>query len=214
MVLEGRQRQSETACATKAEEMKRALLLLATVGVLAIAINFDSRTSDIYQTMIEQQAQAAQTVAVEAPQAFPRDVGSKGGICINNRMRAPYTNIIVSREEVAFHAAKYWSGNDLEIALALTLKEGQRDLNCFGDDVAPYYGAKTADGRTWGESIGLYQYRTIVEATGKGGCEDLTWQQGNIERQTKCAYEDKFVKRGWQPWSMFTNGKYREALGK
>lgn len=194
--------------------MKRILLLIATVGVLAIAINFDSSTSGKYQTHIGQEAQAAETVAAEAPQGFPRDIGQKGGICINNRTKAPYTNVLVSREEVAYHASKYWSGENLEIALALTVKEGQRDLNCFGDDVAPYYGAKTSDGRHWGESIGLYQYRTIIEATGKGGCEDLTWQQGNIERQTKCAYEDKFVKRGWQPWSMYTNGKYKEALGK
>lgn len=139
---------------------------------------------------------------------------NQDSICINDRTKEHYVGELVSREEVAHHASQYWSGWDLEVALAITVSEGQRDLNCYGDDVAPYYGQPTSDGRHYGESVGLYQYRTIIESTGKGGCEDKLFQLGHIDRQTECAYKDKFALRGWQPWTQYTNGNYKENLGK
>lgn len=156
---------------------------------------------------------------VSATPQFPRGTVDNEGICPNARTKEYYTGITVSRDEVIYWASKYWSGWDLEVAAAITVKEGQRDLNCIGDEWEYFqgrrmYGAPTADGRHWGESVGLYQYRTIIEQTDKGGCEDKNWQLGNIERQTECAYNNKWKQRGWKPWSQYTNGNYKAAIGK
>lgn len=157
----------------------------------------------------------AQAVNVAgAPSTFSREIAHKGGICVNARTNEPYTNVIVSRDEVAHYASKYWNGNNLEIALALSVKEGQRDLNCIGDETPQYYGKPTHDGRHWGESVGLYQFRTIIEARGKGGCEDIEWQRGDIDRQTQCAFQKWDARDSWQPWSAYTSGRYKAALGK
>lgn len=152
--------------------------------------------------------------------SFPRTQHEdQSAICINNRTKEHYVGELVSREEVTHYASKYWSGWDLDVAVAITLAEGQRDLNCYGDDLEWFqgrrmYGAPTADGRHYGESVGLFQYRTIIESTGKGGCEDKLYQLGNIERQMECAYNDKWKLRRWQPWTQYTNGNYKKALGK
>lgn len=138
----------------------------------------------------------------------------QSSICVNSRTREHYVGELVSREEVVFWVDKYWDGWDLDVAVAITRAEGQRDLNCWGDEEPRYYGQPTSDGRHYAESVGLYQYRTIIEATGKGGCEDKLWQLGHIDRQTECAYNDKWKRRGWQPWTQYTNGNYKKSLGK
>lgn len=135
-------------------------------------------------------------------------------ICVNSRTGEHYVGENVSKEEVTYYADKFWDGWDLQVAVAITVVEGQRDVNCIGDETPEYYGDPTSDGRHYGESVGLFQYRTIIESTDKGGCEDKNWQLGNIERQVECAYNDKWKLRGWQPWTQYTNGRYKGALGK
>lgn len=140
--------------------------------------------------------------------------------CGDSRLKNDHNMILVSREEVLHYTSKYWSGQDLEIATALSLKEGQRDLSCVADEMLYFngrqmYGAPTDDGRHWGDSVGLFSYRTIIEQTGKGGCDDRQWLLGNIELQVECAYQ-RYKGRGnmFNAWSMYTNGRWREAIGK
>lgn len=133
-------------------------------------------------------------------------------VCKNAHTNEYYKGELVSREEVYYWASKYWTGQDLEIAVALTIPEGGRDLFCVGDETKPYYGQATSDGRHYGYSIGLYQWRTIIEHTGKGGCEDWTWQAGHIDRQTECAFQKWNVNKNFRPWTAYTTGKYKQHL--
>lgn len=140
-------------------------------------------------------------------------------ICGDSRVQNNHTMILVSREEVLHYASKYWSGQNLDIGVALTVKEGQRDLNCVADEMLYFqgrkmYGAPTADGRHWGDSVGMFSYRTIIEQTGKGGCDDREYQLGNIERQIECANLKATSKNGWRHWSMYLNGGWKQAIGK
>lgn len=167
---------------------------------------------------------SAQPVSAEAAPTQPQFGRTKhenqNSICKNAHTKAHYTGELVSSEEVRHYASKFWSGNDLEIAVALTVPEGQRDLYCIGDETPEYYGDPTNDGRHYGYSVGLYQWRTIIEQTNKGGCEDANWQLGHIDRQTECAFQKWNAKfpsgkpRHWTPWSAFTSGRYKQALGK
>lgn len=167
------------------------------------------------------QAQTANITANESVSSsqFPRTKHeNQASICINNRTREHYVGELVSREEVVHHASKYWSGRDVEIMAAITIAEGQRDLNCIGDEVEWFqgrrlYGAKTADGRTWGASYGLFQVRTIQEDNNPGSCRNKNTILASIEEQFRCAKEI-WDSQGYGAWSQYSNGSYRKHLGK
>lgn len=205
----------------------KALFKIALVGTLilvgyafAVISNKPHQEQVAYADTPVAQDVTTTTSVIPAPTQpeFSRSTIHNIGVCQNARTRADYTGVLVSREEVNYWAAKYWSGWNLSVADALTIPEGQRDLNCIGDELSPLYGQSTSDGRHYGESIGLYQYRTIIEATGKGGCEDISWQSGNIERETDCAFQKWNVHHNFNPWSTYTtkNPKrsYKTYLGK
>ena len=192
------------------------LVVTGMVGFGAHNVGVSQERMAIAQPMsVVAQAVPAEADVTLIPSASAPSFGrtkheKQGSICINSRTRDHYVGELVSREEVRHYASKYWSGWDLDVAVALTVPEGQRDLNCVGDEGPEFYGKPTADGRHWGESIGLYQYRTIIEQKGKGGCDDIDWQVGNIERQTGCAHQKFMAKfpsgrqRKWTPWSAYT----------
>jgi len=164
----------------------------------------------------------AQPIAAQAAPAAPQYSRTKHedqtSICINNRTRQHYVGELVGREEVIHHLAKYWQGQQLEIMAAITISEGQRDLNCIGDEVEWFngrrlYGAKTSDGRTWGESLGLYQIRTIQEDKQPGSCRNADTIRAGIDEQTRCA-KQIFDSQGLGAWSQYSNGNYKKHLGK
>ena len=193
------------------------------VVLLSCAVFWVASHIDVKQEEYRSYRLQAQNVAVEAPVSpyYPREQHEiQTSVCKNSHTNEHYKGELVGREEVYYWASKYWSGQDLEIAVALTVPEGQRDLYCIGDETAPYYGQPTGDGRHYGYSVGLYQWRTVIEQTNKGGCEDANWQLGNIERQTQCAkakYDSKFpngTPRHWTPWTAYTRNRYQKWLGK
>lgn len=193
--------------------MKKILMICATLAIFWIANQIPGKPS-IYSTFFHSDTAQA-TPTTTAPPQWQRTVThTQSTVCANSRTGEAYTGVLISRDEVAAYASKYWSGQNLEIALAVTVKEGQRDLNCVGDEGSRYYGKPTSDGRHYGYSVGLYQWRTIIEQTGKGGCEDATWQLGDVERQTQCAFDKWNVHQSWRPWSAYTSGRYRLSLGK
>lgn len=203
--------------------MVKAKLLLSLAMLIVTAVWVAGQLSPAgidYLAVLRLEPAEATPVAVQAPQ-FPRTLHERqDSVCKNAHTGEYYKGELVSREEVYFWASKYWAGQDLEIAVALTVPEGQRDLYCIGDETPEYYGQPTSDGRHYGYSVGLYQWRTVIEHTGKGGCEDWTWQAGHIDRQTECAYQKWIAKapngqpRHWTPWTAYTSGKYRAWLGK
>ena len=101
-----------------------------------------------------------------------------------------------------------------DILSAISHAESGSQLNCFGDDDVKYYGKPTSDGRHWGASYGLYQVRTILEASGSGECRDIERLRNNIVEQSKCAYELSRNGTKFSPtWSMYSNGRYAKWLG-
>lgn len=194
-------------------------IILASISLLTIWLTTHIDTPPKYNPYIIRAAVQTQTVKATAdiesvsPPYARKQHEIQTSVCKNSHTNEYYKGELVGREEVYYWASKYWSGNDLEIAVALTVPEGQRDLYCIGDETAPYYRQPTGDGRHYGYSVGLYQWRTVIEQTGKGGCEDANWQLGNIERQTQCAYE-KYKKNRFQPWTAYTRNRYQEWLGK
>lgn len=96
-------------------------------------------------------------------------------------------------------------GQAAVIATAIALAEsgGKTDARNDGDADPP---------RGWGPSVGLWQVRSRIDQQGTGG-----------ERDASRLYDPMFNARSmatisnggtnWQPWSVFSSGRYREHLG-
>ena len=138
------------------------------VVLLSCAVFWVASHIDVKHDGYRSYSLPAQNVAVEAPVSPPytrKQHEIQTTPCVNSHTREHCKGELVGSDEVRYWASKYWSGQDLDIAVALTVPEGQRDLYCIGDETAPYYGQPTNDGRHYGYSVGLYQWRNIV--TGK-----------------------------------------------
>lgn len=195
----------------------KVILLVASIAIIAIANNITTQSG--HQTWFSKPAQAQTVKAEHPPTKFARTFHEKqNSICINNRTREHYRGELVSREEVVYELSKHFVGDQIEIMAAITVSEGQRDLNCVGDEL-PYlngkrlWGAKTQDGRTWGESLGLFQIRTIQEDNTPGSCRNDQTISASISEQVRCAKEI-YLSQGYGAWSQYSNGNYRQHLGK
>jgi hypothetical protein len=85
---------------------------------------------------------------------------------------------------------------------AIALAESRGRAGAIGDKSIA--GQRTADGRTWGPSIGLTQVRSIVQETGKGTIRDrnrLTTVQGNLNAAYGVYRE---AGQSFRPWATFT----------
>jgi hypothetical protein len=132
---------------------------LAMLGLLAVFVLWGvgklAPDDNGYTTVFR--ALAAQATPTTTPKAqFARTFHEKqNSICINNRTREHYKGELVSREEVVHELSKHFAGDQIEIMAAITISEGQRDLNCIGDEL-PYlngkrlWGKATADGTNMG----------------------------------------------------------------
>lgn len=66
----------------------------------------------------------------------------------------------------------------------------------------------------WGPSVGLFQIRTLKAETGTGKDRDINALLASPARQAKAAYEISNGGTNWQPWSVYTSGKYKSYLGE
>ena len=160
-------------------------------------------------------AEAIQTAP--ATSTFHRGFTNKQDqLCFNIHTRAHYESELISKNETAHNLILAGASvEQADILSAISRAESGSQLNCFGDDDAKYYGKPTNDGRHWGESYGLFQIRTIIEASGTGECRDIERLKLNIVEQSKCAMELSAGGTKFSPtWSTYTNGKYRQWLGQ
>lgn len=136
--------------------------------------------------------------------------------CWNEHTKGYYESELITKNETAHYLLKAGASvEQADILSAISHAESGSQINCWGDDSDQYYGQPTNDGRHWGESYGLFQIRTIIEASGTGECRDVERLRLNIEQQAICAWELSAQGRVYSPtWSMYTNGRYREWLGK
>lgn len=135
--------------------------------------------------------------------------------CFNIHTREHYTSELISKDETAHNLLAVGATvQQADILSAISHAESGSQINCWGDDDAKYYGKPTDDGRHWGESYGLFQIRTIIEAQGTGECRDIDRLRLNIVEQSKCAMELSNGGTKFSPtWSMYTNGRYKPWLG-
>lgn len=195
----------------------KVILAVASIAIIAIANNISTQPG--HQTWFSKPAQAQTVEAQPPPTQFARTFHEQqNSICINNRTREHYRGELVSREEVVHELSKHFVGDQIEIMAAITISEGQRDLNCIGDEL-PYlngkrlWGKATADGRTWGESLGLFQIRTIQQDNTPGSCRNDATIRASIQEQVRCAKEI-YNSQGYRAWSQYSSGAYKAVLGK
>lgn len=160
-------------------------------------------------------AQPAQNVSAEP--AFHRGYTNKQDQpCFNIHTKEYYESELIGKNETAHNLILAGATvQQADILSAISHAESGSQINCWGDDDPKYYGKPTADGRHWGESYGLYQIRTIIEAKGTGECRDIERLKLNIIEQSKCAMELSNGGTKFSPtWSMYTNGRYKQWLGQ
>lgn len=196
--------------------MKKLLIYLAFIAIAMQAmVHYWVGEQPKYQTYAQQQAAQAQTIA--ATQAtFGRGYTNKQNQpCKNDHTNAYYESELISKNETAHYLLQAGATiQQADILSAISHAESGSQINCWGDDTAKYYGQPTNDGRHWGESYGLFQIRTIIEAANTGECRDAERLKLNIIEQTKCAMELSNGGTKFSPtWSMYTNGKYKQWLG-
>ena len=133
--------------------------------------------------------------------------------CWNEHTKGHYESDLITKGETIHWLTKAGADiNNANILAAISHAESGSQLNCYGDDSDEYYGDPTSDGRHYGESYGIFQIRTIVEAKGTGECRDMERLQA-IEQQAICAWEISGKGKVYSPtWSMHTNGRYRQWL--
>jgi hypothetical protein len=66
--------------------------------------------------------------------------------------------------------------------------------------------------QTWGPSFGLFQVRTLKDATNSGGIRDLAALSGDDLAQAKAAYAISKGGTDFSAWTDFRNGKWRDFL--
>lgn len=79
-----------------------------------------------------------------------------------------------------------------------------------GDDAA--LGDVGLENATWGPSYGLFQVRTLKNATGTGTDRDVSWLSAGDANQAKAAYDISAHGTNFAPWSTYTNGAYQKFL--
>lgn len=73
-------------------------------------------------------------------------------------------------------------------------------------------GDVSLEDNTWGPSYGLFQIRTLKQATGSGGDRDVANLTGDDAAQAKAAYDISQQGRDFTPWTTFTDGAYQKFL--
>lgn len=198
------------------------MLVMGVVGFSAQGISTSpakervgtSSTSVIGSAYVEAATPGVVDIGVSATPTFSRTyLKTQDTPCINNRTNEPYEALLISYGETKYVLEQAgFTPEDVNIFLALARVEGQNDLRCLGDDKAPYFNQRTGNGKHWGESIGLWQIRTIQEENGTGTCRDMSRLKDSIENQAQCAKEIR--QAGLSQWSAYGTPGYRQWYGK
>lgn len=178
-----------------------------------VATQLDPGFKHKYTAWISGPAEAQESVpAVSFARGF---TDKQDQPCFNIHTREHYESELISKDETAHNLLAVGATvEQADILSAISHAESGSQINCWGDDDAKYYGKPTNDGRHWGESYGLFQIRTIIEAKGTGECRDVERLRLNIVEQSKCAMELSNGGTKFSPtWSMYTNGRYKRWLG-
>ncbi len=135
---------------------------------------------------------------------------------INNRASAEVVSEIVGEEVQAPSLAKTspnthngieglvsrYFGADALIAIAIAKCESSLDPHRIGDKDKQFY----KNGKLYGKSCGLFQIRLFPN---RPNCDYLLDTENNVKYAKKL-----FDKKGWKPWSCYTNGNYKKFLIK
>lgn len=190
------------------------LALTGLIGMGASTISSDGNSMGQYNAPpVAIETPAVAPVVVVAPaqigeQSFPRGFTSKQGQpCDDQRGGVDYSSEIVSREEMIYELTRVgFTGDRLTQMLGISLAEGGRQTNCIADE--------NLTTSKWDYSVGIYSIRTLKADYGTGSCRDLARLKGNVREQTICAWEISGQGKSLQPWSTFTNGKWRSYVNR
>lgn len=96
-------------------------------------------------------------------------------------------------------------GDDLVTAVAVAGPESGYDVRAKGDE-------HLVDDK-WGPSLGLWQIRTLHEQRGTGGPRDADRLYDPRHNAMSMA-AIRSTSRGWNHWTAYSNGSYRNYLGR
>lgn len=108
----------------------------------------------------------------------------------------PPMPILADCAKVESEINKYDWNKDL--AIAVMKAESQCNAGAHGDEDLVYQ----QDGRDYGYSVGVFQVRILP---GREDCDGY-----DIAKNVACAYEIYTEKGGFDPWSGYTTGKYKQ----
>lgn len=189
------------------DEMK-AVMVIVVCGVVWLGLQIDTSQKK-YLTYKDGVVQA---VAVEQtsppsdtrPSEFrrvPHEIQST--VCIDNRTRAHYRGMLITREETEHVLAQAgFVGEQIQIMTAISHAESGSDMNCIADE--------SLTGSKWDVSYGLFQIRTLKNAP--GSCRDKSLLVDDLQRQAVCAKEI-WDGQGYRAWSVYLNGRYKKWMG-
>lgn len=121
------------------------------------------------------------------------------------------TTFLVTVDEVidGLYAAGF-RGEALAVMAAIAYPESGLDAFNMGD--VGRAGEATDDGRTWGPSFGLFQVRTIVEASGSGDARDIDALSMSLLAQCQAAWEISGGGTDFGAWSTYNDDLHRDHL--
>lgn len=114
---------------------------------------------------------------------------------------------LTAQEIARFAADAGFSGNDLEVAVAVALAESSGNPGALGDI--------SLQTEKWGASVGLWQIRSLNPGYGTAAEQATRNHDANLDPATNArhAYEI-YQQRGnsFNDWSTYTEGQYRSHL--
>ncbi|MEV5536650.1 transglycosylase SLT domain-containing protein [Saccharopolyspora shandongensis] len=111
-------------------------------------------------------------------------------------------------QQIAEHAANAgFTGEDLRIAVAVALAESRGNPGAIGD--------VSLQNEVYGPSVGLWQIRSVNPGHGNAFDQRHRNEAANADPATNArnAYAIQQA-HGWDQWSTYTGGQYREFLGR
>lgn len=114
----------------------------------------------------------------------------------------------LTAREIAQHAANAgFSGNDLEIAVAVALAESSGNPGALGDI--------SLQTNKWGASVGLWQIRSLNPGYGTSAEQATRNHDANLDPATNARHAYEIYQQrnnSFNDWSTYTEGQYRSHL--
>lgn len=126
---------------------------------------------------------------------------TEGGGVVANATPGAKLNV---EEALRLARAAGFRGSALQTMVAIAMGESGLDSGAKGDT--------TIQTREWGPSVGLWQVRTLKGETDKGTNRDINKLLSDVGFQAKAAWDISGGGQNYQPWSVYTSGKYRQYM--